>query len=250
MDELTFLDLAVLRKIEDDTVVERFGSKINTSFFESANLLGTLKVKGYIDISPSLGGNSGVILTDQGKHILKRATEKAQEETDYLDSAILEAIAKGANTPENLAVKLSTKPRDIALHLDKLVYNNFVDYDIRNAKISLALTESGFNTVGAVKREQKKEGEEGETAELTGPPIKEERAEQKKGDGSEEDAHDIISAPDIMAKLPKEEKKQNTRLTRIRTKAAYYASKYIWVLAILLILIILAAVAVVFYVGV
>ncbi|OIO21641.1 hypothetical protein COV61_04875 [Candidatus Micrarchaeota archaeon CG11_big_fil_rev_8_21_14_0_20_47_5] len=247
MDELTFLDLAVLRKIDDDTVVERFGSKINTSFFESANLLGTLKVKGYIDISPSLGGNSGVILTEQGRHIIKRATEKAQEETDYLDSAILEAIAKGANTPENLAVKLSTKPRDIALHLDKLVYNNFVDYDIRNAKISLALTESGFNTVGAVKREQKKEGE---ATELTGPPIKEEGGEQKNGDGSEEDAHDIISAPDITAKLPKEEKKQNTHLTRIRTKAAYYASKYIAVLVILFILIILAAVALVFYVGV
>ena len=77
MNELTFLDLVILKKIDANSSVENFGSLINTSFFETANLLGTVKIKGYVNIETSIGGISKVTITDAGMGILALAEKKA-----------------------------------------------------------------------------------------------------------------------------------------------------------------------------
>ncbi|MCX6772534.1 MAG: hypothetical protein NTV88_02060 [Candidatus Micrarchaeota archaeon] len=82
MNELSFLDIAILRKIDAESSVEKFGSMINTSFFETANLLGTTKIKGY---------------------------------------------------------------------MNKLIAQNFMDYEMKSAKVYFVLTEMGFNATGGVR---------------------------------------------------------------------------------------------------
>ena len=41
-ENINFLDLACLLKIEKDTTLERFGSVINASIFDAANITGSL----------------------------------------------------------------------------------------------------------------------------------------------------------------------------------------------------------------
>ncbi|MEM2963043.1 MAG: hypothetical protein QXW70_01015 [Candidatus Anstonellales archaeon] len=230
MDELTFLDLAVLRRIDDDTVVERFGSKINTSFFESANLLGSMKVKGYIDFETVLGGMSKVSLTESGRHLLKRATEKAQEDLDSLDDTILAAIGRGTTDPDKISVEISVKPSDVAFRLDKLVYNNYIDYTIRNAKITLALTEAGFNRIGTVKGEVKKEKD-------SYPQTHTYQASKTTSDdGSSDDAKELISAQ--IKDDTNKDKTIDQHLTRLMTKTKYYLEKYLLYFIILIVIIV------------
>lgn len=151
MNELTFLDLAILRRIDENSTVERFGTTINTSFFETANLIGTLKVKGFINIEPSIGGISKVSLTEAGSGILRIADEKATLDTDALDNAILRTLATGVRDLDVLMSALNVKGSDLAYHLHGLYVKGLIDYDIRSARVSLSLTEKGFNKVGAVK---------------------------------------------------------------------------------------------------
>jgi len=106
MNELTFLDIAILHRIDEDTYIEKFGSRINTSFFETANLLGTMKIKGLIDFEQSIGGNSKVSLASKGKYILEVAEKKSKEQLDNLDSTILTAIAKGTSKLTELNEKI------------------------------------------------------------------------------------------------------------------------------------------------
>ncbi len=251
MDELTFLDLAVLRRIDEDTVVERFGSKINTSFFESANLLGTMKVKGYIEFETSMGGLSKVNLTENGRHTLKHATEKAQEDLDTLDSAILSAIGRGTTDPERLAVELSVKSSDIALRLDKLVYNNYVDYTIRNARVTVSLTEGGFNKVGNVKGEVKLAPPSGQTVPAKpGSPAQSTLPIQKQGDdGSGEDAKEIVSGKSPAPEKKQDEKPKDQSVSRFFSKLAYYIEKYLLFIVLLLVIIIAGTGYIVFTAG-
>jgi len=67
-EELTYLDLLVLRKIDSDSSVEKFGQQINTSFFETANVLGTMKIKGFVDIQSSIGGQSPLVVRNRFRH--------------------------------------------------------------------------------------------------------------------------------------------------------------------------------------
>ncbi|MCX8197918.1 MAG: hypothetical protein N3F07_01850 [Candidatus Micrarchaeota archaeon] len=151
MDELTFLDLAILKKIDAESSVEKFGSIINTSFFETANLLGTIKIKGYINIESSVGGISRVMLTDAGSSILQVAEQKSKEPMEPLDYAILHALASGAKDPESIQKSLNVRNADLAYHLNKLIVQGFMDYEIRAAKANFVLTEHGFNITGAVR---------------------------------------------------------------------------------------------------
>ncbi|MCX6769394.1 MAG: hypothetical protein NT051_01805, partial [Candidatus Micrarchaeota archaeon] len=146
MNELTFLDLIVLKKIDPESSVEKFGSVINTSFFETANLIGTIKIKGYISIEPSIGGISRVALTEAGKGILLMAEKKATEPIEPLDNALLHTLAGGANTMETIHTALNVRSGDLAYHLNKLMAQGFLDYTVRSSKVSFALTEQGFNS--------------------------------------------------------------------------------------------------------
>jgi hypothetical protein len=165
VNELTFLDLAILKRIDENSTVERFGTTINTSFFETANLLGTLKVKGFINIEPSVGGISKVSLTDAGMGILKIADERLADDMDSLDSAILRTLATGVKDLNVLSSVLNIKSSDLAYHLNNLHSRKLIDYGMRSARVSLSLTEKGFNKTGAVKgvkeipvKEEKHEG--------------------------------------------------------------------------------------------
>jgi len=155
MNELNFLDLVVLKKIDAESSVEKFGSIINTSFFETANLLGTMKIKGYVNIESSVGGVSRVIMTDAGASILSVAKQKADEPIEPLDNAILHAVAAGTKETGALKDALNVRSGDLAFHVNKLVAQGFLDYEVRSAKVSLVLSEQGFNATGAVRMQQK-----------------------------------------------------------------------------------------------
>jgi predicted transcriptional regulator len=154
MNELSFLDLAILKKTDAESSVEKFGSMINTSFFETANLLGTIKIKGYINIESSIGGISKVTITDAGTSILAVAGQKAKGQIEPLDNAILHALAAGTKDLDSLQNALNIRSGDLAYHLNKLVAQGFADYEIRSAKVSFMLTEQGFNATGGVRVQQ------------------------------------------------------------------------------------------------
>ena len=151
MNELTFLDLVILKKIDADSSVEKFGSIINTSFFETANLLGTVKIKGYINIESSVGGISMVKKTDAGEGILALAAKKADEPIEPLDNALLHAVAGGAKELGALQNALNVRSGDLAYHINKMVTQGYMDFEVRSAKVSFVLTEQGFNSTGGVR---------------------------------------------------------------------------------------------------
>ncbi|MCX6776553.1 MAG: hypothetical protein NTY73_01105 [Candidatus Micrarchaeota archaeon] len=176
MEELTFRDLVVLQRIEPGTVVEKFGVKINSSFFESANILGTLKQKGYIDFKSSYPGPSEVEVTEVGARMLEVADEKAKEAVDELDLAILQNIVAGYQDSEAIKNKLNIRSGDLAVHLHKLVKQDLASYAIKNLKVSLSITEDGFKKVSAMPRKEKPPEEQivvtgAPPAEIAEPPA-------------------------------------------------------------------------------
>lgn len=154
MNELNFLDIVILRKIDAESSVEKFGSMINTSFFETANLLGTVKIKGYINIESSVGGISRVTITDAGSSILVVADQRSKEPIEPLDNAILQAIAGGSRELEALQQALNIRSADLAYHINKLISQGFMDYEVKSAKVYFVLTETGFNATGGVRVQQ------------------------------------------------------------------------------------------------
>ncbi len=176
MEELTFTDLVILQRIEPGTVMEKFGPKINSQFFESANVLATVKQKGYIDFKTSHFGNSEVEVTEVGARMLEVADEKAKEAVDELDLAILQKIVAGHKDPEEIKNELNIRSGDLALRIHKLVKQDLVSYSIRNIKISLSITEDGFKKVGSIKSEKTPEEQivvtgESAPAEAVAPPA-------------------------------------------------------------------------------
>jgi hypothetical protein len=135
--------------------VEKFGSMINTSFFETANLLGTIKIKGYINIESSVGGISRVALTDAGSSLMQVAEQKSHDPLEPLDNAILHALAAGAKELDSIQRTLNIRGADLAYHINKLVTQGFMDYEVRSAKVYFVLTEQGFNSTGSVRVQQK-----------------------------------------------------------------------------------------------
>ncbi len=151
MENLNYLDFLVLVKIDQNSVIERFGPMINTSFFESANLLGSLKVKGFVDLETSIGGMSRVSLTELGRDAIEYCGMGTLEPLDTLDSAILDGIGRGYVALDRLTTLLNIKQSDLAVHLNKLSVQGFIVPSIQSAKVSMVLTEKGFNKAGNVK---------------------------------------------------------------------------------------------------
>ena len=148
-DEVNYLDLIVLRKMDAESTVEKFGTTINTSFFETANILGTMKIKGLVDIHSSIAGHSPVVISGEGQDYLASAMQKASEPLDALDRAILGAIAAGMRDLNSLQQALNIRARDLALHLHKLKMQDYIDHEIRSARVNLSLTEKGFILAGS-----------------------------------------------------------------------------------------------------
>lgn len=260
MNELSFLDLAILRKIDAESSVEKFGSIINTSFFETANLLGTIKIKGYINIESSLGGISKVTITDAGTSILAMADQRARDQIEPLDNAILHALASGTKDLEALQNSLNIRSGDLAYHMNKLISQGFADYEIRSAKVSFVLTEQGFNSTGGVRVQQtlvspeEFAGEEEEKKPAKAPPSDAappwvNPADVKK-EGRKEDVAHLLKEEQVHAAQSKgheheqhkqkrplspEELRRQEKQRRMVSKMHYYFHEYLPYLILLLV---------------
>jgi predicted transcriptional regulator len=173
---LNFRELIALSRITQGTTVEKFGSLINASYFDGANLAGTLKTKGAIDFKVSYPGESEVIITEEGKKILQIAEEKSKEGFDNLDLEILQKILQGSNKPEEIEKALNINQQDIALRLYKLSKQNFLSYTLKGSEATLSLTEAGYKK--ATEKIEKEEAKE----------AKSEAKEEAKKEGKTEEA--------------------------------------------------------------
>ncbi|MEM0149773.1 MAG: hypothetical protein QXW10_02665 [Candidatus Micrarchaeaceae archaeon] len=143
-EDLNFVDLVALSRIKPDTVVEKFGGMINSSFFDASNILGSLKQKGLIDFTTSFPGQSAITVTDQGKQVLQESEERAKSDFDMLDLTIITQLSGGKRGLPDLGSAVNVRQRDLAMHLFKLASQQYISYDIRNGNIDIALTEKGF----------------------------------------------------------------------------------------------------------
>ncbi|MGC8669879.1 MAG: hypothetical protein ACP5TL_01865 [Candidatus Micrarchaeia archaeon] len=144
VEDLNFIDLVALSRIKPDTVVEKFGGIINSSFFDASNILGSLKQKGLIDFTTAFPGQSSITITDLGKQTLQESEEKAKEDFDALDFAIITQLSGGKRGLADLGGAVNVRQKDLAMHLYKLSEQQYVSYSIRNGNIDISLTEKGF----------------------------------------------------------------------------------------------------------
>jgi len=143
-DEVNFVDLVALTRITPDTFAERFGSLVNSSFFDASNILATLRQKGLIDFTTSFPGQSAVTVTDLGKKVLADAGESARGDFGELDLTILTQLSNGKRSMQDLSGAINVRPNDLALHLYKLGQQQYLMYEFRNGIVTITLTEKGF----------------------------------------------------------------------------------------------------------
>ncbi len=143
-ENINFLDLACLFKISEDTTLERFGSTINASVFDAANITGSLKQKGLIDFTAYYPGPNSIVVTDAGKKLKADADAKSAEATDGLDDEILKHMSGGKRFPAELQSTLNIRSKDLAFHLYKLFKQSYLSYELKNGTVELMLTEQGF----------------------------------------------------------------------------------------------------------
>jgi hypothetical protein len=143
-DEINFLDLLTLSKVGPDTVVEKFSSITNSSFFDASNILGALKIKGMIDFTTSFPGQSVVHVTDAGTQLLAEAVEKAREPFDQLDDEIIFQLSRGKRSLTDISGAVNIRGRDLAMHLYKLMVQQYVSAAMKNGSVDISLTEKGF----------------------------------------------------------------------------------------------------------
>ncbi|MGC8652025.1 MAG: hypothetical protein ACP5UH_02120 [Candidatus Micrarchaeia archaeon] len=143
-EDLNFVDLVALTRIQPDTIVEKFGGLINSSFFDASNILGSLMQKGMINFTNSAAGQNAITVTEAGKQAIKECEERAKSDFDALDFAIITQLSEGKRGLPDLGGAVNVRQRDLAMHLYKLAAQQYISYDIRNGNIDIALTEKGF----------------------------------------------------------------------------------------------------------
>jgi len=144
LDNITFVDLISLIKITPDATVERFGSMINSSFFDASNILGTLKQKGLVDFVTAFPSQSALTVSEQGKQLIADVEAKATTPFDTLDMSILLQLSGGKRNLPDLSGALNITSKDLAFHLYKLATQQYMSYELRNGTVNLLLTEKGF----------------------------------------------------------------------------------------------------------
>jgi hypothetical protein len=142
-----FVELVALTRITPDSTVEKFGSLINSSFFDASNILATLKQKGLVDFVTAFPSQSTLKVTDRGNAFLAEVTARTTEPIDQLDLAILSQLAAGVRILADLGSALNVAQRDLAIHIYKLAAQQDITYELVNASISMYLTEKGFVAV-------------------------------------------------------------------------------------------------------
>jgi hypothetical protein len=155
-NNINYLDIIILKNIDDNSTVEKFGPIINTSFFETANILGSMKVKGLIDIHSSIGGLSPIVVLDAGRDVISMAIKKAAEPLDDLDYEILSNLRK-FNELSLLEKNLNINSSDLAFRLYKLKSGGYISDQVQSARVFISLTEKGFLTVKKEYKEVSKE---------------------------------------------------------------------------------------------
>lgn len=231
-EDIDFFELVIIQRIEgkkDNTYIEKLAPEISTSFFEVANRIGSLKIKGYVDLKPSLG-MSEVILTPAARDVLIAANKKAEEKnTDIVDREILKNISNGFNELSQIQEKMKIKGLDLALHLHKLYVNSFIDYSVSNNTAKFLLTEKGFT---------KAHNEKKTAAESSQAPQKEQQketsAEEKpKDQGNVPDSE--TSSEDVKTIMETPEKKEEG-IKQYDSKMHYLLEKYKWQILVTLVL--------------
>lgn len=143
-DDITFTDLVAIIKIKPDTTVEKYGGLINSSLFDAANVLGTLSQKKLISFTTAMPGQNPIMLTEAGKNLMAEADSRAAGEFDHLDLTILQQMQKGMNTPADIAKAINISPRDLAMHLYRMMKQGYSTYEFRSGIVTVMLTEKGF----------------------------------------------------------------------------------------------------------
>lgn len=193
-DDFCYLDIIALKKIDAKTTIENFGTIINMSFFEGANLLGSLKLRKLLDAESKFPGPSVVKLSKEGQKLLKTMEKVSKDSLKEVDFAILKSIRKGNRTDDEIEANLILAKKDIAVHLNKLQDQSFVDFTIKDAKVQLALTDQGFEMVNTTQTEVESEVKEEEKEE-----VEAEEKEDKKD--NEEDKKEKL---EILTRLKEE----------------------------------------------
>lgn len=143
-ENINFMDLACVLRITSETTLEKFGSVINSSVFDAANISGTLKQKGLVDFTAYYPGPNSIILTEAGKNLKVEADAKSTAPLDNLDKEILTQLSGGKRAPIELQNTLNIRAKDLALRIYKLYKQNFVSYELGSGNATLMLTEQGF----------------------------------------------------------------------------------------------------------
>lgn len=151
--ELEFIDVIVLKKIDADSTVESFGSRLG-GIFEAANILGGIKLKGYIDIH-SIIGNSPVLITQKGNSLLHDLDLHSKAPLSKIDDAVLDTIKKGFKEPGQISRMLNINGKDIAYSLNKLWVKGMIDVYSNNGKVDITLTTMGFEKETQIEVENK-----------------------------------------------------------------------------------------------
>jgi Skp family chaperone for outer membrane proteins len=129
-----------------------------------------------------------------------------------LDTALLHALAGGAKDPDALQSALNIRSGDLAYHINKMVIQGFMDYEVRSAKAALMLTEQGFNATGGVKVQgvpaSQSGGASAAQASAVAPQAKkEEKQEAKKEEAMAAKGKDKEDILHILRGVEEEEKK-------------------------------------------
>ena len=248
MEELNYFDLVVLNKINEDknSSVETFGSKINTSFFDTANILGSMKVKGLINFEQSIGGQSKLEITEKGKMLLEMADEKAKTHPDVIDDKILFTISEGISEVNAIHKEIKITPEALTFHIHKMVKKGYIEYYTRSGKVFLLLTEKGFKRAGRtapdMKSRQKTLGEFGNEK-----IRKEEKINEDVKFLIEDDNNDnkVLGNSKDSGKPIKKQRTRNIKRSRAdileirrRSKMEFYYEKYKWLIPIVVAIII------------
>jgi hypothetical protein len=143
-DEINFMDLVILLKINPNTTLEKLGSIMNSSIFDAGNAAGSMKQKELIDFTANYPGPNAINITEQGKALISEADAISSKPFDALDSHILRQLSGGSRAPAELQTTLNVRPKDLALRLYKESKQGFMTYDVKNGAVELMLTEKGF----------------------------------------------------------------------------------------------------------
>jgi hypothetical protein len=143
-EEINFLELACLLKVTNNTVLEKFGSAINSSIFDASNIAGTLKQNGLIDFTAYYPGPNEIVVTEEGKKLISEAETKSIEPFDKLDETILSQLSGGKKQPQEIQSEINIRPKDLALRLYKLNKQSYIIYELKSGTVDIMMTEAGF----------------------------------------------------------------------------------------------------------